>query len=523
MKKIFQLYASFYKKHGSLTILYVIITFAHKGVALLSPLVTQRVVDSAIAMDQAVFFNMALLLIGLTLLFIVLLAVRYYLQHLIETRATTMEKERVLRGILRIALPKLRSKPMGHYFQLVTQDVDNTKGLVVFDFTILLSNIVMVVIMLVYLLSSDLLLSLVVLLVIPVFVIATKLLLPRIEKANGEIIEQQERINNLTDEACSGAESIKTTNSYGFIDKLIHNALSKFNELKEKYIKMDILYDFVFVTGSLNFANVLIYCVGGLRVLQGAISIGIVLTFTAYFSTLWNSIEGFMDFFKEYKVKQISLTRLLDFHSQEDAQEAVDDITLATFEALNVQDISFSYENKSVIQNLSFSIAKGDKMLIIGPNGSGKSTLARILVKLLQAQSGEITYNSMKYGSINPYALRKHIMLVPAEPFLLEGTLRNNFFGQTPPNVLGEEFAWDKPLKKDGSNLSSGERKRIQLMRCLAFDADVYIFDEPFNYVDESAKGMIWNYIETNFSNKTLIVISHEALPKSNFNRFLQL
>lgn len=84
---------------------------------MLSPIVMQKVVDSAIAMDQTVFFKMALLLIGLTLLFIVLLFIRYYLQYLIETRATTMEKERLPHGLLRVALSKLRSKPMGHIFK----------------------------------------------------------------------------------------------------------------------------------------------------------------------------------------------------------------------------------------------------------------------------------------------------------------------------------------------------------------------------------------------------------------------
>ena len=144
-------------------------------------------------------------------------------------------------------------------------------------------------------------------------------------------------------------------------------------------------------------------------------TVGTIMTFSLYFSTLWNSVEGFMDFFKEYRVKQVSLARLDDMHSMCPEEAAPQGEALPAFEKLTCDHISFAYEDKPVFADFSLEVRKGERVLITGENGSGKSTIARLLVGLLAPDRGTIAYNGQNIASVDVAALREKVLLIPAE------------------------------------------------------------------------------------------------------------
>ena len=138
----------------------------------------------------------------------------------------------------------------------------------------------------------------------------------------------------------------------------------------------------------MNIANTLTFCIGGLRVLQGVISIGTVTLFALYFSSMWGSLEGVMEFFKAYRVKRVSLGRLAAFHEQPAEARAQAQGALDVFESLEVRDLYFAYGSRPVFEGFSMDLRRGERLLVTGENGSGKSTLGRLLVKLLIPSAG---------------------------------------------------------------------------------------------------------------------------------------
>ena len=172
--------------------------------------------------------------------------------------------------------------------------------------------------------------------------------------------------------------------------------------------------------------------------------------------------------------------------------------------------------------DFSLEVRKGERVLITGENGSGKSTIARLLVGLLAPDRGTIAYNGQNIASVDVAALREKVLLIPAEPFIVEGTAEENLWGRPGERAL-ERFGRERRIEKNGGNLSGGQKKQLQLCRSLAASAEVLILDEPFNFVDREAKEAFWNEILQTFSDRTLIVISHDPFPGKDCDRRVEV
>ncbi|MDR0928874.1 MAG: ABC transporter ATP-binding protein/permease [Oscillospiraceae bacterium] len=513
MQRIRKAYQAYYRAARGTVLGFFVMTILQKTLSVLMPDNTRALIDSAVYGGEAgAFGTIAVRELLLTAGFMVFLCIRYYLQNKIEIDATAFQRERVLLQVSKLDDTQMRSKPIGYYLQLVNGDIDTSKGLVATDLCIFITNIFFAIAMIGYMLSVDAGLTLIFFVVIPLFAIITKIMIPKLEAANKRLIEASETINNTVDDVIGGAQTIKLANAYAFMAKRINAFFAHYTDLKMKYMRLDLLYDFVLVTGLLNFGNILIYCIGGYMVIRGRVTIGTITIFAVYFSNLWNCAESFMAFFKEYKMKLISIDRINDFFAMKLEQEAPAEAALPPFEELRLQNVSFSYEHAeaATLQHCHLQIQRGDKLLIIGDNGSGKSTLARLLVKLLRADAGEITYNGVSYEEIPPSEIRGKICLLTAEPFVFAGDLQTNLFGANGQLSLLKDVGIYDDIQKGGGNLSSGQKKTLQMSRGLASPCDVYVFDEPLSFIDAHTKQEMIAFIETEFADKTVIVISHD-------------
>ncbi len=519
MKRMMRYFRQFYAQCGKAVLLYLLLTIIHKILAFISPPAVQWLIDAVIAGDGNGFLRMLVVNVLITLAFIVMLYLRNLHGDITENRVVAFAEKRVFGDMLRMPYKELRKKPLGHYLHLIDRDVEQITGLAFYDIIVFATNILMTIAMIVYLLHCDWVLTLVVLLVLPAFVIFSKLQLPKLKKCQEDVIAQQENLNDKIDECFSGNESIRASNAETYFMKRFERAIGQWFVAKKAYVRADSRYDILSVTGLMNLANIAIYCLGGWRALQGVMTIGTITTFSLYFSTLWNSVEGFMAFFKEYRVKQVSLSRLDDMHSMCPEETAANQgASLPPFEKLSCGHIGFSYGEKRVFTDFSLEVRKGERVLITGENGSGKSTIARLLVGLLAPDQGAVFYNGQNIAAVDGAALREKVLLVPSEPFIVEGTAEENLWGRPGEKAL-RRFGGEKRIEKNGGNLSGGQKKQLQLCRSLAASAEVLIFDEPFNFIDREAKEEFWNEILQTFSGRTLIVISHDPFPGKDCDR----
>ena len=205
--------------------------------------------------------------------------------------------------------------------------------------------------------------------------------------------------------------------------------------------------------------------------------------------------------------------------------------------SINVSNVSYSYNGiDNVINNLSFNILEGEKVLISGESGCGKSTLVKLLIKYLDNNyMGNITIGGYNLKDIDIFSLRKNICYVSQNEYLYTDTVYENIilgksikysnFLDVVKNTFVNEIVRNSSLgynyviENNGENVSGGERERIIIARSIFEKASIYIYDESFSEIDVERERKILKYIFNLHSTKTFIVISHRLSNEDLFNK----
>ncbi len=196
--------------------------------------------------------------------------------------------------------------------------------------------------------------------------------------------------------------------------------------------------------------------------------------------------------------------------------------------SIQFRDLSFSYENKSIINRFNASIQPGKLIGIKARSGKGKTTLLNILIGFLSEKSGEILINE-KY--VDPASRRKiwpRISYVKQDGFFIhESILRNVVFDDHLEKSRLQNIAtatdlfafidhlpqqWETVITENGKNISGGQKQRIAIARALYKDADLYILDEPFNELDKDAEMKILQHFKNmSKAGKTVLLVTHDT------------
>ena len=204
---------------------------------------------------------------------------------------------------------------------------------------------------------------------------------------------------------------------------------------------------------------------------------------------------------------------------------------------LEFRDVSFSYDEKPVIEHLSYSVPMGEHTAIVGESGSGKTTFGRLVVGLLEQQSGEILIDG-KASSASER--RGRVAYIPQEPMLFNDTVEGNIrFGRewlSDEDVRrAAELAQVEPILRTlpqgmktkigdgGGRLSGGERQRISIARALAGNPDLIVMDEATAALDAATEQNITQQIRKLLAGHTVIVIAHRASTIAACNNVFRL
>jgi ATP-binding cassette, subfamily B, bacterial len=201
--------------------------------------------------------------------------------------------------------------------------------------------------------------------------------------------------------------------------------------------------------------------------------------------------------------------------------------------------LRFSYvPEESVLRELSLDIAAGETLALVGHTGAGKSSVARLIPRFYEFQGGELRVDGRDVRTLDLAQYRSHIGLVPQEPFLFSGTVRDNVRYGYPDATDEQVWAaatsisdgdWledlsdglDTDVGERGSNLSMGQRQLVALARVLLKDPAIFILDEATASVDPFTEMQIQEGLETLMRDRTAIVIAHRLSTIKNADRIL--
>lgn len=210
--------------------------------------------------------------------------------------------------------------------------------------------------------------------------------------------------------------------------------------------------------------------------------------------------------------------------------------------AVTLQDVSFSYpdcEDKS-LNNISFTIKKGEHVALIGRIGSGKTTIEKLLMGLYDPQEGAIRIDGIDSRQIDPIDLRRNIGYVPQDITLFYGSVRDNIVYAMPnadddavlraARIAGvtdfvdrHPMGFDMPVGERGEGLSGGQRQAVAIARALLLNPSILLLDEPSNSMDNTTEEQLKQRLVEVIKDRTLILVTHRASLLSFVNRLIVL
>jgi ABC-type multidrug transport system fused ATPase/permease subunit len=288
--------------------------------------------------------------------------------------------------------------------------------------------------------------------------------------------------------------------------------------------------------------NTLILGYGGYQVIRGQLTTGSLVAFYGYLLRLFEPLIIATDLQTRAQRVAASIERILEI--LENPELAVAGRKLRKLHPLcparlEFRDVSFFYrENRQVLKHLSFTIASGEKVAIVGLNGSGKSSIGQLAVGLYTPHEGSVLINGEDVRQLSPGSLHSAVTLVPQEPVIFSGTVRENILYGDPGagdsqilfalalSRLDEVIrrfpaGLDEVLGPRGRKLSGGERKRLALARVLLQPPEILILDEVTAALDEPVATRLLEDLERLGPEKIQVVITHRPATMQWADRIL--
>ena len=354
--------------------------------------------------------------------------------------------------------------------------------------------------------------------------------------------EQLSKITTYCQEIFSGIGVIKSF----AIDRHI---LYRFENLalasREKNVALYLARAFFFpgMVLLIGISNLLVIYIGGKHFAAGIISMGTIAEFVLYVNMLtWPvAIIGWVS--ATLKEASVSQKRINDFLTTREEVTQGELLFDGSFKKIELKKVALQYEDTGVtaIDNVNLSLQQGEKVGIVGKTGSGKTSLLNLLVRFCQPTQGTIQIDGVAIEKFTLESLRKNIVLIPQESFLFSESIADNIrFGketasmeevmrvakiaQIHEDIQAFSRGYETILGERGVTLSGGQKQRLCIARTLLnIEAKVLLFDDVFSAIDNKTSNRIIKAIETEFENKTVIMISHQKHHLSNMERVISL
>ena len=356
-------------------------------------------------------------------------------------------------------------------------------------------------------------------------------------------LETYTRVPILTGvkETLSGITSIRAYDFKEIFQKIYHKRIHNFYRVLVYQVGCSSWFALNVDLVSFCFLFCILLFIWGFRGTIGGGVLGIVLNYVL------KLIEHSYNFFSHFNLNERMSTSIesLDAYTnivQEaplklDTDKALIDSNFPKTGKIQFINYSVSYrpDTKIVLKNINILIQPGEKVGIVGRTGSGKSTLTLCLFRILEAKTGKILIDDIDISLIGLSFLRSIITVIPQDPTLIEGSLRENldpsgkYSDETMIECLKsidmdyilEEDGLNFMVKENGDNLSAGERQLICMARAMIRESKIIVMDEATSSIDYNTEQLIQKVILNNLKNSTVITIAHRIKTILEYDKIL--
>lgn len=349
-------------------------------------------------------------------------------------------------------------------------------------------------------------------------------------------------MDQITEETLENVKGIRVIRAYSLLDKVRNSFVEKlrsYSKSNEKYMKKTLIYQ-PLNTISAAISYVLAVACGFYFINSGMMTIGELISVCVVIGMLqWPYIAISELVIIIIEIRQAT-KRVLEISDRK--PEVNNDLAKYDFEfnnSIEFKNFNFSYDDKSVLENINFKISKGETVGIVGKTGSGKTTLIKQLLRLYPVKRDTLLLDNRGIEKYYDYSVREKMGYAPQEYQLFSKTIKENilFYRENLENNL-EQALVQSDIKKDiesfkdgintlvgenGISLSGGQKQRLGIARAILANPDILILDDSLSAVDANTEKTIIENIKNHRQGKTNIIVSHRISAVRHADKILVL
>jgi ATP-binding cassette, subfamily B, bacterial len=290
-----------------------------------------------------------------------------------------------------------------------------------------------------------------------------------------------------------------------------------------------------------NVGQIVVLAVGARMVRSGSLTVGSLAAFVLYLSAFFAPIQQIVQLYTVYQSGRAATLKLREVLSDEPSvPEAADACDLPAIEGrIELRGVTFGYDPaRPVLHDINLVIHAGETVALVGATGSGKSTIAKLITRFYDPSSGSVLIDGCDVRTVTLSSLRRQLGIVPQEPFLFAGTIRDNVsYGR--PDSTDADLArvcdmvgltdlverspdgLDQVVHERGVSFSSGERQLLALARALQNEPRVIVLDEATSNLDLASEAMVERALDAVLDGRTAVIIAHRLATAMRADRIV--
>ena len=492
----------------------------------------------------ATIFGQSLLFFGLIVLALALLRgiFLFFMRQTIILMSRHIEydlKNEIYQHYQKLSMAFYRRNNTGDLMNRVTEDVSRVRMYLGPAIMYTINTSVLFILIIVAMFNVNARLAVFALLPLPLLAVTIYYVHTIINQRSEKIQEQLSSMSSFVQETFSGIRVIKAYVREDDIRK-------KFNQESEDYkthsmslVQIQALF-YPMMLLLVGISTIITVYIGGVEVIKGTITSGNIAEFIVYVNQLTFPVTSLGWVTSLIQRASASQKRINEFLQTQPEIVSLSSDKIKLKGGIEFKDVSFTYPDTGIqaIKNISFKVEPGQFIAIIGRTGCGKSTIANLLLRMYDADQGDVLIDNKRIEKLDLNTYRDQVGCVPQEVFLFSDTIFNNIaFGLSVAepnqveqaakdaalydNIIGFEKSFETMIGERGITLSGGQKQRLSIARALIKEPQILIFDDCLSAIDTRTEEEILNNLGRLMNNKTSILIAHRVSTIKNADKIL--